>query len=155
MYNRIRSTLNRQLQGLKVLAKLIDEEYDALRQRKTDEVVALEFSIHELVRQLVGEKELTIKLLDGGRILHYADLLPEEQGNVLRELYAEIDIYEQKSSRNASRNAQMSLALLDQSQRLMQELHSQIIPKAAPTYGRYGAMGSNQRPDAALISGRL
>ncbi len=155
MYERIQNTLNRQLQALNLLIGLIDEEYKALRERKTEEVVALEFSIHELVRQLATEKEYIIRLLDGGRVMHYADLLPEEQGNAIRNLYKDIDKCEQTASRNASRNASLSLALLDQSQRLMQELHNQIVPKPAPTYGRSGYMGTKHKPQAALISGRL
>ncbi len=155
MYNLIQNTLNRQLQGLKLLVNLIDEEYDALRTRKTDEVVSLEFSVHELVRQLATEKEFIIRTLDGGKLQHYAELLPEDQGKIINELHQDIKKLEQESSRKASRNAQLSLALLDQSQRLMQELHSQIVPKTAETYGRRGYMGTNQRPQATLISGRL
>ncbi len=155
MYTRIYDTLKRQDQGLKLLVSLLDEEYGYLRERKTDEVVSLEFSVHELIRQLAVEKELIKSILDGGKLMHYAELLPKEQGDTLRTIFKSIDRNEQQASRNASRNAQLSLALLDQSQRLMQELHSHIVPKPAPTYGRRGFMGAQQRPQAALISGRL
>ncbi len=155
MYQRIYDTLRRQDQGLKLLISLLDEEYDFLRERKTDEVVSLEFSVHELIRQLAVEKELIKRTLDGGKLIHYVELLPSEQGEELRSMFKSIDRAEQNASRKASRNAELSLALLDQSQRLMQELHSQIVPKSAPTYGRRGYMGTKQRPQAALISGRL
>ncbi len=155
MYQQIHNTLTRQSQGLKLLVSLLDEEYDLLRQRETDAVVAIEFSIHELIRQLAYEKEFVIRMLNGGKILHYVELLPAGQSEVLLELYKSIGTNEQRASRQASRNAQLSLALLDQSQRLMQELHSHIIPKPTPTYGRRGAMGTRQRPQASLISGRL
>ncbi len=155
MYKLIYDTLKRQDQGLKLLVSLLDEEYGFLRERKTDEVVSLEFSVHELIRQLAVEKELVKRTLDGGRLSHYAELLPQEQGDTIRAIFKNIDKNEQRASRQASRNAGLSLALLDQSQRLMHELHTQIVPKPAPTYGRRGFMGTQHRPQAALISGRL
>ena len=154
MYQRIHDTLHRQQQAIHLLGSLLEEEYALLLRRDIEAVVALEFSIHELVRQLALEKALVIRLLDGGRVLHYAELLPEEQGQALRDLYDTIDRGEQESSRQASLNAELSLALLDQSQRTMQELHSHIVPAAPQTYGRRGAMG-NHRPQASIISGRL
>ncbi len=154
MYQRIHDILYRQYQGLQVLTGLLDEEYDLLRTRQTKEVVTLEFAVQELIRQLAQEKTDVRDLLKGGKVIDYAQLLPEEQGNALRALFKGINDEEQKASRNASRNAQMSLALLDQSQRTMHGLHSQIIPKTTMTYGRRGVMGAH-RPQAALISGRL
>lgn len=154
MYSRIHNTLQRQQRALGVLLELLLEEYALLRERNTGAVVALEFSIHELVRQLAGEKADVIRLLDGGRVLHYAELLPEDQGLALRTLYADIDKGEQQCSRQASLNAELSLALLDQSQRTMQELHDQVMPRTAQTYGRRGALGTS-RPMASFISGRL
>ncbi len=157
MYQRIHDALLRQKQAMNLLIELIDEEYTMLRQRNTDGVVALEFSIQELIRQLAKEKTEVIAMLDGGKVRHYVELLPEEQGQILLEYYHTIDKAEQVASRNASRNAQLSLAFLDQSQKLMQELHSQIIPKDTTTYGRRGSIKNygTQKPQAALISGRL
>lgn len=154
MYQRIHDTLHRQQQGLRLLEQLLEEEYGLLQRRDIDAVVALEFSVHELVRQLAQEKALVIRLLDGGRVMDYAELLPVEQGDALRALYTTIDSCEQGASRQASLNAELSLALLDQSQRTMQELHKQLVPVSASTYGRRGAM-DNHRPQASLLSGRL
>ena len=154
MYQRIHDALYRQRQALQVLLSLLEEEYALLLQRDIDAVVALEFSIHELVRQLAMEKALVIRLLDGGRVMDYAELLPAEQGDTLREHYNAIDSAEQRSSRHASLNAELSLALLDQSQRTMQELHRQVLPESPKTYGRRGAL-DNHRPQASILSGRL
>ena len=155
MYQRIHDTLHRQRQALCLLRELLQEEYALLLRRDTTAVVALEFSIHELVRQLAGEKTSIIRLLNGGKVLHYAELLPQpEQGDALRALFGHIDAEEQTCSRQASLNAELSLALLDQSQRTMQELHRQVLPPTAQTYGRRGSMDSH-RPQASLISGRL
>lgn len=154
MYQRIHDTLHRQQQALRLLCDLMEEEYGYLLRRDIDSVVALEFSVHELVRQLALEKALIIRLLDGGKVMDYAELVPTEQGDALRTLYRNIDDSEQRASRQASLNAELSLALLDQSQRTMQELHKQLVPKPTPTYGRRGAM-DNHRPQASIISGRL
>lgn len=154
MYQRIYDTLHRQQRALGLLLELLLEEYALLRARDTAAVVALEFSVHELVRQIAAEKADVIRMLDGGRVLHYAELLPDDQAAPLRDMYASIDAGEQACSRQASLNAELSLALLDQSQRTMQELHDQVVPRSAQTYGRRGAMGS-VRPMASFISGRL
>lgn len=154
MYQRIHDNLHRQHQALMLLRDLLQEEYALLIKHDTQAIVALEFSIHELVRQLAREKMDIISLLDGGKLLHYADLLPREDGDSLRSLYYGIDALEQISSRHASRNAELSLALLDQSQRTLQELNEQIVPHSTLTYGRRGSM-DNIRPQASIISGRL
>ncbi len=154
MYQRIRTALNRQKQAMKLLVHLLEEEYALLRERKTDKVVSLEMSIHELIRQMANEKMSVKKMLDGGKVKVYASLLPESQGKEIMGIFQEIDKCEQKAARAASRNAQLSLALLDQRQRIMNELHAQLTPKTSLTYGRRGYMG-NRRPEAALISGRL
>ncbi len=154
MYKRIRTALNRQKQAMRLLVHLLEEEYALLRQRKTEQVVPLEMSIHELIRQMAKEKIFIKNMLDGGKVKVYAALLPEEQSQEILSIFQDVDKCEQKAARAASRNAQLSLALMDQRQRLLQELHSKITPKNQLTYGRKGAMG-NRRPEAALISGRL
>ncbi len=154
MYHRIYEALQRQKQAMRLLVDLLEEEYVLLRNRETQEVVSLEMSIQELIRQLAVEKIGVQNMLDGGRLKVYVTLLPEDQGRNLMAVFEDMDAHEQKAARFASRNAQLSLALLDQSQRVMHSLHSQLTPKHGMTYGRRGYMGK-QRPQAALISGRL
>ncbi len=154
MYNIIHSGLERQNKALQLLHELLREEYQLLLSRDTDAVVAQEFSIHELLRQVGNEKILIIRLLDGGKVRHYAELLPEEQGELIMELYNAIDDYEQICSRQASRNAELSLMLLDHSQRTLKELHGYVAPRIAQTYGRRGCM-TQLRPQASYLSGRM
>lgn len=154
MFQRIHDTLHRQQQALAVLGDLLEEEYQLLLQHNTQAVVALEFSIHELIRQIANEKAGIIRMLGGGKVLHYAEMLPEEDGQKIRDLFNGIDRGEQRSSRQASINTELSLALLDQSQATLTELHTQVVPKNSLTYGKRGAM-DNHRPQASLISGRL
>jgi flagellar biosynthesis/type III secretory pathway chaperone len=155
MYRIIHDSLDRQAKGLSLLGALLDEEYGLLRSRDSDGVASLEFSVHELIRQLAVEKALVIRNLAGSRVKEYAATLSREEGDDLRELFEAIDRSEQQASRNASRNAQLSLALLDQSTRNLQVLTGMAVPKKATTYCRRGGMRNPRHTDAALISGRL
>lgn len=155
MYRTIYESLSRQVKALDLLRDLLEEEYRLLLARKTDDIAALEFSIHELIRQTAAEKNLVGRGLQGGRVMDYAAMLPEEQAQPLKELFQNIDSGEQSVSRQASRNAQLSLALLDQSTRTLNALTGLAVPPKAETYGRRGGMRFLPHPEAALISGRL
>lgn len=155
MYQIIHESLSRQDKALALLRDLLEEEYRILIGRDTDGVAALEFSIQELIRQIAVEKTLVIRTLEGVRVSAYAAGLPEERGVALLTLFASVDAGEQEVSRQASRNAQLSLALLDQSTRTLQALTSQAAPPRAGVYGRHGGLRHEIHPQAALISGRL
>lgn len=155
MYTRIQESLFRQDKALNLLRDLLEEEYGILLERDTKAVASLEFSIQELIRQLAVEKALVIRSLAGKKVLEFASELPEEQGEVLRQLFQAVDNGEQAVSRQASRNAQLSLALLDQSTTTLQALTSQVVPPLSGVYSRGGSMRHVAHPQAALISGRL
>ncbi len=155
MHNAIYESLSRQDKALCLLRDLLEEEYNALLGRDTDAVVSLEFSIQELIRQLAVEKTSVIKSLGGMRAVEYSNMLPDDLGPALRELLQDIDKSEQAVARQASRNTNLSLALLDQSSRTLQALTSQAMPPKAETYGRRGGMSVQRQTQAALISGRL
>lgn len=148
-------SLNRQEKALVLLRELLEEEYTILLSRDTKAIASFEFSIQELIRQLAVEKSLIIRQLDGKRVLEYAQSLPEEAASRMRELFQAVDDNEQTVSRQASRNAQLSLALLDQSTRTLKGLTNQVTPPLTGVYGKHGDMRHEARPHAALISGRL
>lgn len=154
MYALIRDNLNRQFKALELLQSLLEEEFELLRTRDTDGVTNLEFSIHELLRQIVVERMDLKNTMQDTALLEYAELLPEEEGAEAKRLFHLIDSLEQHCSRQASQNTELSLALLDQSQALMVYLHEQIAPRRQSTYGARGQY-RDDRPAAALISGRL
>lgn len=154
MFDIIYRNLDRQTRGLALLHKLLREEYELLCERKTDEVITLELSIHELLRQLAVEKQEVRTMLGGGRLIDYAAMLDEDQGEALRELYWLADEYEQICSRQATQNCEISMALLDVSKDTFDFLYSRLVPPAQSTYGRAGAY-VHTHPDAVLISGRL
>lgn len=151
----IHDSLNRQDKALALLRELLEEEYGILLSRDTNGVVALEFAVQELIRQIAVEKSLVIRQLDGQRVLEYAASLPAEDQEIITQLFQSVDEGEQAVSRQASRNAQLSLALLDQSTRTLQALTSQVAPPLTGVYGRSGDLTHLRHPQAALISGRL
>ena len=155
MHNAIYESLSRQDKALCLLRDLLEEEYTCLLKRDTDAVVSLEFSIQELIRQLAVEKTSVIRGLGGMRAMEYAAALPDDMGVALRGILQRIDTTEQSVARQASRNTNLSLALLDQSSRTLQALTSQAMPPKAETYGRRGGMSVQRQTQAALISGRL
>ena len=154
MYDLIHSNLTRQFKGLELLVSLLEEEFDLLCKRDTDAVATLEFSVHELLRQIAQERDTLKKSIEGSTLKEYAGMLPDEQGAETLRLYHLIDALEQRCSRQASYNTELSLALMDQSQSLLVHLHRQIAPKQPDRYGAGGRM-VKERPQAAIYSGRL
>lgn len=154
MFTRIEGNLTRQFKALELLQTLLDEEFELLTRRDIDAVTALEFSIHELLRQIAQERMALKEQMQGVRLLEYATMLPEEEASKVNKLFYLIDGLEQRSSRQASKNAELSLALMDQSQSLLTYLHNQITPRPANTYGAAGRI-RDERPGAAIFSGRF
>lgn len=150
----IYTSLVRQAKGLELLRNLLVEEYQVICQRQMEVVAALEFSIQELIRQLVNEKEFVIERLKGTRLRDYAKNLEGVEADLVIKLVTEIDKNEQKASLQANLNCQLSLALLDQNEKTLQTLFKQALPEKTFVYGRRGAMQSVSA-HGALISGRL
>jgi len=140
---------------MELLHGLLLEEFDLLVARDTDAIAHLEFSIHELLRQIASEKMQVIRLLGGQKANDYAQTLAEDARDAVSALLRTLDGLEQHCARQASQNADLSLSLLDQSRTLLTTLHAQIAPKTGDTYGKHGAMSSIRRPEAALLVGKL
>lgn len=156
MYSVIRDSLDRQDKGLGLLSELLDEEFALLCDRNTQDIMVLELSIHELLRQLAVEKAMVKRHVGDGRVTDYADMLADEDEQAeLRTLFVAVDQKEQICSRRASLNADLSIALLDQSKSLLSFLHKSVQPERPASYDRTGAYNRQPRPEAAIISGRL
>jgi dsDNA-binding SOS-regulon protein len=155
MHEHIFSGLQRQHRAMELLQSLLLEEFDLLVARDTEAIAQLEFSIHELLRQIAAEKMQVIRILDGQKARDYAQSLAEDARDAMLELLLTLDLLEQQCAKQATQNAELSLSLLEQSRALLNTLHAQISPKTGSTYGKRGAMGNIRRPDAALLEGRL
>ena len=154
MYQRIKESLSRQDKALALLRDLLEEEYHILLARDTDGVVAQEFSVQELIRQLAVEKTTVIKALDGVRVTEYARSLPQEQGEALRALFRSVDQGEQEVSRQASRTPSFPWRCWTRAAARCRPDQQGYAPRAE-TYGRRGGMRPEMHPQAAIISGRL
>lgn len=155
MYTLIHGNLDRQARALELLRSLQEEEFSLLLDHRTDDIMTLEFSIHELIRQIAAEKEQVIRRLGGCRVLDYIQMLADEnEAAKLRDLWNRVDAGEQTCARQATRNTELSLGLMDQSKQMLDYLHSRILPPRQDTYGRRGRF-NQPHPDAALLSGRL
>ncbi|SBW00392.1 FlgN family protein [uncultured delta proteobacterium] len=152
-YEQIRGNLVRQEKGMQLLLQLLEEEFSLLQTNSTDDVVALEFSIHELLRQLADERMAVKAVMQDTRLAEYAEMLEPEEGAAIKALLRGIDDAEQKSARQAGHNTRLSLALLDQSQGLLDYLQDQVAPKSDVVYGRKGAFRTH-RSGPSILSGR-
>ncbi len=139
---------------MELLESLLEEEFSLLQTGDTDAVTSLEFSIHELLRQLASERMEVKEIMQGTKAAEYADLLSPEEGEAVKKLLAAIDDAEQRAARQAGYNTQLSLALLDQNHELMTYLYDNIVPKQQMVYGAKGTYRAH-RPEAALIHGRM
>lgn len=153
MFSQIYGNLDRQNKGMKLLLSLLEEEFAYMVEHRVDDVTAMEFSIHELIRQLHRERQEVISALQGVRVTQYAQMLPPEEKEKILIVAGELDATEQACARQATQNAELSLALLDQGQELLDFIYSRALPEQADTYNPKGSM-YKQRPQAALLSGR-
>ena len=154
MYSKIRENMNRQAKGLELLHSLLQEEFTLLLERNVEEVSSIEFSIHELMRQLLAERMEIRKTMNGVKVTEYADMLPPEDKAEIKALVDELLEREQVCSRQAGLNSTLAFGLMDQGQELLDFLYSSAVPKQSDVYGANGGMQTS-KPGAALISGRL
>ena len=154
MYTETYQNLHRQLKALEVLQTLLEEEFSQLREREPEAITGTEFSIHELMRQIANERSALKESLGGQRLVEVLPMLAEEEQKQLKGLLARIEVLEKSCSRQASMNAELAMALHDQSQALLNHIQSQIQPRNNTTYGKTGAY-TQSRPEAVLIRGRL
>ena len=153
MYSQIYGNLNRQSKGLQLLSALLEEEFAYLTERRMDDVASIEFSIHELIRQLVAERHEIIAIMQGVKARQYAKMLPPDDALAINKLLDELEHAEQSCAKQSSLNSGLSLSLLDQGQELMDFLYSRALPPQVETYNVKGGM-YKQRPQAAMLSGR-
>ncbi len=152
----------RQKKGLDLLLHLMQEEFSLLLGRKPQDITKLEFSIQELLGQLVAERKSLQAMLHGMRLREYLEALPPQEDTQLEslrqaivQLVGQCDVAEQACAKQAEKNSSLVLALMDQGQKLLQHLHDQLVPKNTNAYSKRGRFSSESKPRATLISGRL
>jgi len=162
MDQRIIENLTRQKHGFKLLEDLLLEEFGLLCGHDPQPISGIEFSIHELMQQLSKERKYLVMLLEGQRLKQYIAALAEmatspealEAAEELGRCVEDIDRYEQSCARQAEKNKILVLALMDQSQALLEYLYKKVVPKSKDSYSSFGRF-AQRRPDAALIKGKF
>ena len=158
MTSRIIASLDRQEKALALLAMLQQEEFTHLRELDPAKVAGLEFSIHELMRQLAVERtELrAIYAAISPAAKRLADVIhtfSEDQRLRAQALYEAMDRREQACARQAEQNFKMALGFYDQSRACVEFIQKQLVPAKDV----YTAAGRYARASAApaLLSGRM
>ena len=157
MYVRIKEILTRQKMGLFMLETLLQEEFAALRSRDTSKVSSLEFSIQELMRQLLNEKRSLRKILNEGGYASLKEFVLQTEGEGQQELIGlvrAIREYEQNCAVKAEQNAELAEALADQAGKLVRFLHEKLVPKTREIYSPRGKW-RHVSPGASLVRGCL
>lgn len=157
----INESLSRQGKALTLLHKLMQEEFSQLMARNPTEVTKTEFSIQELVGQIISERKSLRGMLHGMRLKDYLEALPQPEEEALRDLpdtiqksLVSIHKLEQLCARQAEKNTKLVLGLMDQSQGMLEFLHNQLVPQKKESYSAKGTY-SNQRPQARILEGKL
>lgn len=152
--------LTRQSKGLALLQQLMQEEFSLLKANEPRDITRVEFSIQELMGQLMAERKQLKSMLYGTRLTQFLDTPSmkhpsnRQRADAIRALMQEIHEHEQLCAKQAEKNSKLVLALMDQGEKLLHHLHGQLRPEKKDSYSKRGTYASN-RPQASLIQGRL
>ena len=158
MLDQIMDSLARQVRALDLLNFLQAEEFSRLKDLKPKSVTEIEFSIQELIRQVAAEREWVKTLLGGRKLRELKEelrpIMPEKMDE-LASLLSNVDAREQACAIQAEHNSALALALMDQSQSMLEFLHKQVAPKKQDGYSAKGRMLHQDKPEASILRGRL
>lgn len=160
MIRYVEENLSRQIHALELLASLLEEEFADLRDRKPQEVSALEFSIQDLMRQIAMERKSLRGMIGAtfpgmSRVREVARSLTGEAAESLATLLRVLDRQEQLCAIQADKNRQLAMGLYDQSIRLLKQLHQAVDPGRTGMYSRSGRYAHSQQSQASVFNGRL
>jgi phage shock protein A len=156
----IQENLTRQLRALELLSSLLKEEFADLRDRKPQDVSALEISVQELMRQLVAERKSLRRAINAwrpgmARVREVMMTLEPDEAKSLNELLHSLDRTEQVCAVQADMNRQLVMGLYDQSMKLLQSLQKAIDPGRSDMYSRRGRYAKVRQAQASVYNGRL
>lgn len=157
MKTRILENLTRQHKALQVLKHIQEEEFAHLREFKPQSVGALEFSIQELMRQLMAERQGVRRMI--GEILPGATRLTQLEEffgadwTMVQDVLAKIDSLEQVCAKQAEKSYALALALFDQSSGYVDFFKQKLTP-TKQSYGPRGVFAKT-KPAPAMLRGAL
>jgi len=159
MFRLVEENLVRQNKALILLSVLLQEEFTRLEQSKPQAVSQIELSIQELMRQIAVERaslrRQVGKIAEGAqRVRDLFLMMDDEVRATFEQLLQMLDDTEQKCAMQAAKNNKLTMALFDQSKKLLDFMHDQIKPKNTIAYGQTGRY-AKAASSARLLSGRL
>ncbi|MBT8763789.1 flagellar export chaperone FlgN [Desulfohalobiaceae bacterium Ax17] len=157
MQAKIEQSLKRQKQGLVLLRTLLQEEFSVLRGHDPKKISSLEFSIQELIRQLVDEKEALKSLLQQIGCISIKDYileLSDGEKAKIENLLGSLEENEQKCVVQAAKNAELAQALAEQTTKLTKFLYERLLPRNKDTYSARGRW-QQKTARATLLRGTL
>lgn len=157
MNKRILENLTRQHKALHVLKHIQEEEFSYLREFKPQSVGALEFSIQELMRQLMVERKSVRRMIGevvpgATRLTQLAEYFGGEWAQV-EDLLSKIDALEQICAKQAEKSYALALALFDQSSGYVDFFKQKLTP-TKQSYGPRGVFAKT-KPAPAMLRGAL
>ncbi|RQD66616.1 MAG: hypothetical protein D5R98_02140 [Desulfonatronovibrio sp. MSAO_Bac4] len=155
---KIESGLIRQKQALGLLFSLLEEEFSALLDNLPKEVSSLEFSIQELIRQLMDEKDEIRSILEknnASSLTQYLEDLDGGEASVIKEILEDLRLLEEKCSHQAMKNNEIAKALAEQSAGLLSIFYEQVAPRQEDVYSARGRWHDNGSKSTGLLRGRL
>ncbi|WP_291321902.1 flagellar export chaperone FlgN [Desulfonatronospira sp.] len=154
----IMAALKRQKLALKLLLLLLQEEYSALMNNRPEKVSSLEFSLQELVRQMIREKEDLINTVQGAGFDGLGDYI-SGMDEVVRQQYLqmlqELEQEEKNMALQAVKNASIAQALSHQSAMLAREFIEQATPRQPSNYSADGRRYNDFSREAGFFRGRM
>ena len=152
---KIHERMRRQEGALEFLWDLLQEEFALLRAGKPDEIAACELSIQELLRQLACEKEDLRLFLEqyvpGSEGVRTAlACFHDSEAKQVLPLISSVQQKEQDCARQAAMNADLALALQEQSMQMLNFFRAQVMPKEENVYSADARMYSRTRTPALL-----
>ncbi|MFN2268230.1 MAG: flagellar export chaperone FlgN [Desulfonatronovibrio sp.] len=155
---KIEAGLIRQKQALGVLFSLLEEEFSALLGNSPKEVSSLEFSVQELIRQLMDEKDEIRNILEKNNVsslTQYLEDLESGESSVIREILEDLRLLEEKCSHQAMKNNEIAKALAEQSAGLLSIFYDQVTPRQETVYSASGRWYDNGSKSTGLLRGRM
>lgn len=153
---KMESILFRQKQALGLLQNLLEEEFEALLSGSPQTVSSLEFSVQELVRQLMDEKEFMageLKKAGFSETAEYVDSLDQGEASALKEIIKDLQGMEEECSRQAMKNSHMAQALAEQSSGLLDMFYANVTPRKEDVYSSRGRWHEPGVKSSGLLRG--
>ncbi len=155
---RIIPSLKRQLAALKLLFSLQQQEYKLLIDTQKQGLQKNQFSIQRLINHILNEKQWLKKYIEEkfnkSSLMEVINEENEEVRSCITGLIKEIKSLEKKCMDQATINADLAIAHLEQTKELVNFLYDNLRPKAKNFYSRQGIL--NEKTEGPCIfSGRL